>query len=324
MFSPPETKVGLTTEPKPSHGSPEWLAARHRDHLGRARLTASIAGVLFASHPFIRPADLAVQMLRDEPPDEKTTEAMERGQDLEPAGLGHFVRKTSKPVVQPSVMYVHGRWLANLDGDVVGEAPVEVKTNAREYFDGTLPTYWHWQGVALRWCRYGSSGSVYWVILDKGLRFHIHDQHVTRDDFDELVAAGEDWLGYIDIGMAPAGIDLEAEHVAALNRGAAGAVELPDEARDWAKTLKTARIAKKTAEALEKEARDWLAAHLAGADVGQLGGVDLITWKEQAGRQSFDKQAFQREYPDLWQKFTKRGESFRVMRVKGIDDDDAD
>jgi hypothetical protein len=69
----------MHTEPKPPHGSAEWLAVRHRDPQGRARLTASVAGVLFDCHPFITPAELATQMLAETPPEASWSEAIERG-----------------------------------------------------------------------------------------------------------------------------------------------------------------------------------------------------------------------------------------------------
>lgn len=306
-----------TVEEKPPHGSPDWLAARHRDVDGRARLTASIAGVLFNTHEFIRPSDLALQMLRDEPPDEQTTEAMERGHALEPALLDHWAAKHGQVVERPAHMFVRGRWLANLDGvNWAGDAPVEAKTTNHR-FRGELFPYWRWQGVAQRWCFSGMPGWVSWVVLDGDLRFHFHEQFVEQSEIDELLSAGDEWLSYIDLGMPPVGVELDAKQVAALNVGGEGTVELPADARDWVDALVLARATKKQAEDEEKAAKDWLAQHLAGKDVGTIDGHEVISWREQDGRLGFDKAAFRAEYPDLAQKFEKRGQPFRVMLAKG-------
>jgi predicted phage-related endonuclease len=122
-----------TTEPKPPHGSAEWLAVRHRDPQGRARLTASVAGVLFDCHPFITPAELATQMLAETPPEASWSEAIERGHDLEPVILQFRVAQAKSRVVcvrdraLANVMYCQRRWLANLD-DVLG--PDDASTSA--------------------------------------------------------------------------------------------------------------------------------------------------------------------------------------------------
>lgn len=303
-------------EPKAAHGSHEWLAARHRDVDGRARLTASVAGVLFGEHEFIKPADLALQMLRDEPPDEQTSEAMYRGQVLEPALLEAWSHEHGAPVDRPEHMFCRGRWVANLDGVCWDkDAPVEAKT-MRDRFRGELLPYWRHQGVAQRWCFAGMPGWVSWVILDGDLRFHFAEQFVKQSEIDELLAAGAEWLSYVDLGMTPLGVELDAKQVATLNQGAEGTVELPAEAGDWVDALIAARAMKKQAEEEEKQAKDWLAQHLAGKDVGTIGGQVAVTWKEVAGRRGFDVKSFAAEYPELYEKFVRVGEPYRTMRPK--------
>jgi hypothetical protein len=310
-----ETLEG-TLEEKPPHGSPEWLAARHRDADGRARLTASIAGVLFGEHEFIRPSNLALQMLRDEPPDEETTEAMERGTALEPSLLDYWALKHGEQIERPSHMFVRGRWLANLDGICWSlDVPVEAKTTTHRWKGELLP-YWCWQGVAQRWCFSGMAGAVEWVILDGNLRFHFHEQWVMQAEIDELLAAGDEWLSYVDLGIPPVGVDLDAKQIATLNLGAEGMVELPPDARDWVDALIAARAMKKQAEAEEETAKTWLAQHLAGKDVGTINGQVAVTWREQAGRKSFATKEFAVEYPELYEKFMRQGPSFRSMLPK--------
>jgi hypothetical protein len=306
----------LTLEPKAAHGSPDWLAARHRDDQGRARLTASVAGVLFGTHPFITPADLAVQMLKDEAPDEQTTAAMERGTALEPALVDYWAAKHFVPVACPEVMHVNERWVANLDGETP-ERPLEAKTSATLRWRGELPDHWRWQGVAQRHCFADAPGAVEWVILDADLRIQFHTQTVTADELHALRMAGADWLSYIDIGMPPAGVSLAAKHVASLNPGGAGQIELPADASRWVRQLQQARAMAKMAKLDEDEAKDALARALGGADEGTVDGQTVVTWREQSGRAGFDKAGFAADYPALLEKYTTVGKPFRVMRPKG-------
>lgn len=311
----------LVLEPKPEHGSYEWLLARHRDSEGRARLTASVAGAVVGEHEYLRPSDLALMMLKDEPPDTETTEAMARGQALEPALLDEWSRKMGYSVERPREMFVRGRILANLDGVCwEKDGPVEAKST-KHYFTeekfGSEPFQsWRHQGIAQRWCFAGTPGWVYWVVLDGDLRFKYHEQFVEQDELDALVAACDEWMSYIDLGIPPVGIELDAKQVATLNPGATGTVELPEGAPYWVQLLVDSRIAQKEAKAYEDQAKNWLASHLAGHDIGLIDGREAVVWKEQAGRSSFDVRRLAEEMPDLYEKYLKRGEPFRTMRAK--------
>jgi hypothetical protein len=82
--------------------------------------------------------------------------------------------------------------------------------------DEILP-YWVWQGVAQRWCLNGTPGRVEWAWYDASFTFKQATQWVTQDDLDRLVAAGEEWLSYIDLDMVPPSVVLSAQQVATLH-----------------------------------------------------------------------------------------------------------
>lgn len=327
----------MHTEPKPSHGSAEWLAVRHRDPQGRARLTASVAGVLFDCHPFITPAELATQMLAETPPEASWSDAIERGTDLEPVILqtwhrrnqGRLVTIGTERVWANSVMQVNGRWVANLDDwcyepdqafDEYEVCPLEAKTT-NKVTDGILP-YWVWQGVAQRWCLNGTPGRVEWAWYDASFTFKQATQWVTQDDLDRLVAAGEEWLSYIDLDMVPPSVVLSAQQVATLHpKPELAKTELPDDARYLVWQLAEARRLKKEAEEAEDGAKSALAAHMARAEVGIIDGLEIVSWKASKDRTSFDASRFQAEHPDLWQQYQKTSPGARTMRIlKGFDE----
>ena len=51
------------------------------------------------------------------------------------------------------------------------------------------------------------------------------------------------------------------------------------------------------------------------ASVGVFNGNPVISWKETAGRASFDTKSFERSHPDLFKEFTKMSASYRTMRL---------
>lgn len=320
----------MHTEPKPPHGSAEWLAVRHRDPQGRPRLTASVAAALFGEHEFLAPAELATQMLSETPPESAWSEEIERGHEWEPTIIQSWHKRNPGRLVADCepVMHCHGRWVANLDA-LVWEStgpgtfyacPLEIKT-AKGYVPEIKP-YWRWQGVAQRWCLNGTPGRVEWAWVDSDFVFKQATQWVTQDDLDRLVAAGEDWLSYIDLDLAPPSVVLSAQQVAQLHpRPEEEPCELPGETLQWISRLRTARAAKKDAELLEEQAKEYLAPLLAKRAIGRVNGVDVISWKASKDREGFDTAKFRAEHPDLWQQYQKTSPGARTMRVlKGFDE----
>jgi hypothetical protein len=55
-------------------------------------------------------------------------------------------------------------------------------------------------------------------------------QWVTQEDLDRLVAAGEEWLSYIDLDMVPPSVVLSAQQVATLHpKPELAKTDLPDD-----------------------------------------------------------------------------------------------
>ena len=50
----------LSTIPKPTHGSQDWLNLRWANEKGEKRITASVAAAIHGEHKYTTPADLAV------------------------------------------------------------------------------------------------------------------------------------------------------------------------------------------------------------------------------------------------------------------------
>lgn len=302
---------------KPEHGSEEWLHLRWRDSDGRCVFGASEAASLMDQSPYVSRGDLFATKL-GEPTVGEMTEAFRRGHVLEPALLGEAGRLLGAEVQTPEVMYHDGRWIATLDG-VVGspdapQAIVEAKTTTRYQIRDVedLPAEWLWQ----TWVQ-GSvaNADVYIMALDRDQRLSLTKVPANPVAWEALQEEAERIGKAVDNReMLPAS-EFSYEQIADLWRAAPTTVELPPDAASWIHVLADARELAKQAEKQEKQAKEALARMMLDAEVGLLGGFQVLTWKEQAGRPSLDTSQLRADHPDLVAAYEKPGKPFRVMRL---------
>ena len=169
---------------KPEHGSQEWLDARWKDADNKARISASVAGAVHGENPFTSAADLAFELLAAQPPTpQNPTQAMDRGNRLEPLIMKWAADLEGIELQSPNEMYCYddGRanLIATLDAIDAQGIPYEIKTSTRRW-DGVLPRYWYWQGVQQSIC--SGADVIEWVIFDSSMQIHRHTQYVTSDE----------------------------------------------------------------------------------------------------------------------------------------------
>jgi predicted phage-related endonuclease len=66
---------------------------------------------------------------------------------------------------------------------------------------------------------------------------------------------------------------------------------------------------------METKAKDAIAQMLKGNEVGLVNGVQVVSWKQQAGKMSFDMTRLKSEQPELVKQYEKQGNPYRVMRT---------
>jgi hypothetical protein len=94
-------------------------------------------------------------------------------------------------------------------------------------------------------------------------------QWVTQDDLDRLVAAGEEWLSYIDLDMVPPSVVLSAQQVATLHpKPELAKTELSYDAVPWVRRLATPAREAKTGRANGEGGEGLLAGMMANAESG--------------------------------------------------------
>lgn len=304
--------------PKPEHGSLEWLVGRQRDENGRTILGGSDAPALMGDSPYKSRSDLYFDKVTT-PTVGEFNPVFHRGNVLEAPLVGEASRILKVDLHTPNVMYREGRWNINSDAVDNAESPsinIECKTTTR-YTIGSandLPIEWKWQG----WAQMAVLNTpVFFSVLDARQNLVVVELERNEYAIECLLTEAEIFCNAIDEGdgLIEYVDQLSAEQIATLVRAEPTSVDLPHQALDYVELLEHARALKKEAEDLEKKARDEIARHLMTNEIGLIDGVQVVSWKEQAGKKSVDLAALRNEYPEIVAQFEREGTPYRVMRI---------
>jgi predicted phage-related endonuclease len=307
----------------PTHGTMDWLHIRHRDDQGLCTLGGSEAPALMDSSAFMSQADLWYRKTM-QPTISEPSAAMQVGNDLEPALVTVLSRRLDIPLVTPDIMYRSGRWTVTLDavdaGSAIGKQQPqiigEVKTT-RKYSITSLsdvPAEYLWQIYAQQ---YVTGADAWLVVLDRDLRISTIEIPRNNQAMDTLAEQAEMFCASVDAGVQPDGLidQMSADQIASLWRTQRRVIDLPADAIDWVRDLEEARALKKQADTIEQAAKDHLARLLLDADEGRIDGQSVITWREQAGRETVDVKSLRIDQPDLVATYTRTSDPVRVMRT---------
>lgn len=306
--------------PKPPHGSEAWLKARWRDPWGRCTFGASDAPVLMGASPYQTRSDLWMDKV-NEPEVQPSNPVFDRGNALEPA-LGTWAgQQLGLHLFTPEVMYHEGRFTVSLDFVDDEKQPtiiVEAKTTTRYRVSSPddLPAEWLWQGHAQI---FTTGAPVYFAVLDKDMSLSLTEMPIY-DHYLEALREESDRFGQmVDDGLLDDDIihGFTLEHLAEIYPAAPGSSTDIGVIADVVEELREIQALRKQVEEKEKALKTELARELGEAETGTIDGVEVVTWKLQKGRQSFDATAFKAAHPDLHAQFMKTGAPFRVMRLKG-------
>lgn len=298
--------MSTTTIPKPDDRG-DWLQARH------PHFNASDAGCLYGVHPYRSLADVALDKLASTPSDEEPTEAMERGNRLEPMLLEWFGDRHGCTVYTPKVLHVNGRLMATLDGLVRGadDEWIEAKTTRDRWDD--VPEHVYWQVVAQAAASGRERCHVVWIDADMAYK----DAVVVPDasHIADVLDRAEQFMSFIDLGMMPEGVEMTAEHLAKLYpspvEGKYAPIDMVDlgVVRAW----EEARAKRLEAEKVEKALKDEVANLFGDAEALSFDGRLVATWKA-SQRTTFDTKACRADHPELDETYT-RTVPVRVLRA---------
>ena len=304
--------------PKSTHGTKAWLLDRWKDENGFCIFGASDIPALMGASNYTSRGDLYADKLC-EPVEKETTAVFQRGNDLEPALLVAASRQLGKTIFTPDVIYRDNRLSISLDGVDDQYQPtviVEAKTTTRYsvYDETDIPEEWNWQMQAQMSVL---NVPCFLVVLDRDMRISVVECKRDEEMIQALLEESENFGAMIDANLPTPELieEFTCDVVAKVFKPEPTSVELPVEAVDWAKQLDEARAMAKQAADLESKAKDALAQMLLGNEVGTVNGVQLITWKQQAGKTSLDTRTLREEHPELVKQYEKQGAPFRVMRI---------
>jgi predicted phage-related endonuclease len=303
--------------PKQKHGSKDWLLARWRDEQGRCVFGASDVPALMGASPYKTRGELFADKV-NEPVEQEETAVFRRGNLLEKPLLEEASRILGANIFTPEVIYRDGRLSISLDGVDNEQQPsvvVEAKTSTRYsiYNSEDLPDEWLWQGWAQQAVL---QVPVWFVVLDRDQRISVVELPDNPAAIDALQIETAVFGGWVDGDSMDEDINVfSAADIARIWKPTPTSVELPASAVDWALQLEEARAMAKQAADLESKAKDALAQMMLSNEIGTVDGVQLVTWKQQAGKASLDTKQLRADHPELVSQYEKQGAPFRVMRV---------
>lgn len=303
--------------PKAKHGSKDWLLARWKDEDGRCVFGASDVPALMGASPYKTRGELFADK-SNEPVVQEENAVFRRGNLLEKPLLEEASRILGTNIFTPEVIYRDGRLSISLDGVDNEQQPsivVEAKTSTRYsvYTSDDLPEEWCWQG----WAQMAVlQVPVWFVVLDRDQRISVVELPENSKAIDALRLETAVFGGWVDGDPMDEDINnFSAADIARIWKPTPTSIELPVSAVDWANQLEEARAMAKQASDLEAKAKDALAQMLLSNEIGTVNGVQLVTWKQQAGKASLDTKQLRADHPELVQQYEKQGAPFRVMRV---------
>nr|WP_278582573.1 YqaJ viral recombinase family protein [Prevotella denticola] len=258
-----------------------------------------------------------------EPEDLSDNEYVYWGTVLEQAVADRFCELTGKKVRrQGMVQSTSDEWLlANVDRMVVGEnAGLECKTangfSAKQWDGDAVPDSYYLQ------CQHYMmvTGCDIWYIavLIGGNHFVYKEIPRNEEDIAALYATEKAfWEKNVKGGEMP-DVDGSDSCTAALRERFPGgdmeAITLPEAAAGIVTRLDELKETEKNVKEGIKKAQNELCEMLGNCEIGYI-GERKITWKMQAGRTTVDSKKLKAELPDIYEKYSKKGNPIRVFKI---------
>lgn len=257
------------------------------------------------------------------------SEVMEAGRWLELAIGPWFAHRTGLHVAEAQRQCVHPEheWMrCTADGFVfdyslsdgwdIADALglLEIKTSAGWAKWEAVPLHYQTQG---QWAMAVTGAAQVWFAVLHARRLGIYELPRNQADIDYLTeAASVFWHDHVLTGVPP-DVDGSDATLATLKemypRHREGALAPLDDVQAAVTGLRAAREDKAAAEKAEKACKAIIAATMADAEEGTIGGVRVVTYRAQESRR-LDAEALRARLPRVAERFT-RTTTARIMRT---------
>lgn len=249
--------------------------------------------------------------------------AMEAGRRLEPVVRQWYSDETGKVVRIPSQLLRHQKYpwmIANLDGFVDDPRVVEIKT-------ARMGTDWGEPGTDEIPMEYMFQVQHYLIVtgfeladvpvLIGGSDFRIYHVEADRELQEMIIDREAEFWEMVVNGTPPEPVSY-SDTFRRYPKSTVGEVVASEQVLSAVERLRSIKEQSKALEAEEECCKADIQKAIGEMDtlIG-LDGKPLATWKSQKGRASFDTKALEKEYPEIYAKFSKTGDCFRVLRLKG-------
>ncbi len=304
----------------------EWLEAR-KDGIGSSEL-ATLLGVNEFETPYQLYLRKRAEREGKDLPKEETL-AMRLGHYMEDAVAQCFADETGYAIIKRSatdwiavdsenpclrVSPDRTYWVEDKAGRRLGKGILECKTTQRDATPENYPMEWFCQVQY----QMGVTGlhHAHLACLKRGREFwYVHVPF--EPDFYEVVKTNAlaFWHDCVIGGQEPKII--RADDIALkYARVEQKAMEASPEVMEALRKLKEAKA---TIKDMEADMADWentVKCAFEDGDTLTHAGQILATWKETKPRSTFDRKAFEKQYPDLAPQFIKVGSASRIFRIK--------
>src|SRR5699024_10730360 len=296
----------------------EWLDSR------RVGIGGSDAGAIAGLNKWKSPVQVYLEKVGEAPKEDVKNEAVYWGNVMEDIVAKEFQKRTGMKVRRRNAILQHPEhpfMLANVDRLIVGKREgLECKT-ASEFLkdkwtdDEVPPSY-------LLQCQHYMAVTGYeawWIAVLIGGNKFVYKK-IERDDelINYLIQIEKDfWNNHVEKKIPPAfdGSDASKDLLNSMYPEAMKdtSIELSDDALTFIEALDQVKAEIKELETQKKEYENKLKA-LIGENEKAYAGERVITWKTIHSNR-FDLKKFEKEHPDLFNKYTKQS-SYRRLQVK--------
>lgn len=294
----------------------DWLESRTKG------IGGSDAGAICGLNPYMSAIDVYMEKT-GQAKSKKINEAMRQGSDLEEYVAKRFEESTGKRVRRRNVVFQHDKYdwmIANIDRDVIGEdAILECKTaspfTAGKWKDGIPESYeiqcHHYMAVT-------GAAKCYLACLVLGQDFIIRE--ILRDEevIRNLISIELNfWENYVLKRQLPPpdGSDAAADAIKIIY-----ADSNPEQVITLAgyepkiQRLEEIEAMIAVLEPEKEQIKQEIMIEMGEAETAFCGDR-RFSWKKQAGRVTIDSPRLKKELPDIFQKYSKVGNPFRVFKA---------
>lgn len=297
----------------------DWLKWRKKG------LGGSDAGAIAGVNPWRSAMEVYYDKTHPDEIEDRDSEAMRQGRDLEDYVAKRFEEATGKKVRRRNALLQHDTkpWmLADIDREVIGEkAVLECKTtnawNEKEWDGEEIPPSYLVQVLHYLAVTGYDRAYIACVILGRGFEMRT----IEREEYADTIAALEDieerfWKENIEQGVMPdpdgskAADNVIRDLYPQAEPGQEVVIE--DIALDEYDRI-CAQIKRLTKE--KGEIEETIKIEMKDAETAYIGDR-RITWKNRAGSKTIDRKKLQSEMPDVYEKYLKVGKPSRVFKVQ--------